>query len=70
MEKKDPTEHRTLDEYGVIFVSGEIDSGEAESVCQKIIEFNISQEANSIQLIINSPGGLCASGFAVIDLMD
>ena len=68
--KKDPTERRTLDEHGIIFVSGPIDGGRAESVCEKIIEFNVAADVELIQLIINSPGGECAAGFAVIDLMD
>ena len=68
--KKDPSERSTLDEHGIIFLSGEIDGGRAESVCEKIIEFNVGQDVDLIQLLINSPGGQCAAGFAIIDLMD
>ena len=70
MKKDDSEKARTLDEYGIIFLSGEIDQSAAEQVCQQIIEFNIKQEAEFIQLIINSPGGACAAGFAIVDMMD
>ena len=70
MSKKDPAERNTLDEHGVIFVSGEIDNGTTESICSQIIEFNLSQDHDFIQLILNSPGGMCSAGFAVIDMMD
>ncbi len=68
--KKEPSERRTLDEHGIIFLSGAIDGGQAQSTCEKIIEFNVGEEVDLIQLMINSPGGECAAGFAVIDLMD
>ena len=41
--KKDPSQRSTLDEHGIIFLSGEIDGGRADSVCEKIIEFKVSQ---------------------------
>jgi ATP-dependent Clp protease, protease subunit len=59
-----------IKDYGIIFLSGEINRGTAESVCRDIIEFNLSGTVEQIQLIINSPGGDCASGFAIIDLME
>lgn len=70
MSKKDPTERNTLEEHGVIFVSGELNDGTAESICRDIIEFNLSHDHDFIQLILNSPGGMCSAGFAVIDMMD
>ena len=69
MVQKQPDERRTLDEHGIIFVTGEIDVGTAREVGEKIIEFNISQEIDSIQLMISSTGGQCAAGFAIVDLM-
>ena len=68
--KKDPSERSTLDEHGIIFLSGEIDGGRADSVCEKIIEINVGRDVDQIQLLINSPGGHCSAGFAIIDLMD
>lgn len=70
MKKKEREEARTLDEYGIVFLSGEINQGSAEQVCKQIIEFNITQEPDFIQLIINSPGGTCAAGFAIVDMVD
>lgn len=59
-----------LDDYGIIYISGGIDSGTAESVCKQIIEYNIKGEVNQIQMIINSPGGSCPAGFSIIDIME
>ncbi len=59
----------TLDEMGVIFLSGEIDSASAETVCKSIIEINLAGKNPHIQLIINSVGGECSAGFAIIDMM-
>ena len=65
-EKKDSS----LDDYGIIYISGGIDGGTAESVCKQIIEYNIKAEVNQIQMIINSPGGSCSAGFSIIDIME
>lgn len=70
MKKKETDETRTLDEYGIIFLSGEINQEAAEETCRLIIEFNVSQTSEFIQLIINSAGGICSAGFAIIDMMD
>ena len=64
--KKESSERRGLDEHGIIFLSGAIDGGTAESICEKIIEFNVGHEVDLIQLMINSGGGECSAGFAVI----
>lgn len=57
-----------LDERGFIYLSGEIDSEKSEKICRRILEANI-QSLDSIQLIINSPGGAVRSGFAILDMM-
>lgn len=62
--------HRKLDDYGIIYLSGEIGGHTSESVCQKIIEINITKNVDCIQMIINSPGGSIADGFAIIDMME
>ena len=59
-----------LDDYGIIYISGSIDGGTAESVCKQIIEYNIKGEVAQIQMIINSPGGSCPAGFSIIDIME
>ena len=68
MEEKKVKEN-SLDDLGVIFLSGNIDGGKAEGVCRSIIEMNLSGKHQQIQLIINSAGGECAAGFAIIDMM-
>ena len=70
MTKKDTAEKKGLDDYGIIFISGEIDEGTAQSICEKIIEMNVGQNCDFIQLIINSHGGLCSAGFGIIDMID
>ena len=65
-EKKD----RGLTDYGIIYLSGPIQEGTAEGVCKQIIEYNIKGEVNQIQMVINSPGGSCAAGFSIIDIME
>lgn len=59
-----------LDDYGIIYMSGAINSGMAETVCKQIIEYNIKGEVNQIQMVINSPGGSCPAGFSIIDIME
>jgi ATP-dependent Clp protease protease subunit len=69
MQEKEKKE-KGLSDYGIIYISGAIDQGAAENVCKQIIECNIKQEVNQVQLIINSPGGLCSAGFSIIDIME
>lgn len=59
-----------LKDYGVIYLSGEINDSLSETVCKEIIEFNITTRTDRIQLIVNSSGGSCPSGFAIIDIME
>ncbi|HIJ95057.1 MAG TPA: ATP-dependent Clp protease proteolytic subunit [Desulfuromonadales bacterium] len=59
-----------LKDYGIIYISGAIAGGTAESVCKEIIDLNIKGEVNQIQMIINSPGGSCPAGFSIIDIME
>jgi len=68
--KKNERQEKGLNDYGIIYLSGQIDEGTSESVCKEIIEFNIKGETDFIQMIINSPGGSCTSGFAIIDMME
>ena len=59
-----------LTEYGIIYLSGEINASNTETVCKEIIEHNIKGDASQIQMIINSPGGTCSAGFSIIDIME
>jgi len=59
-----------LKDYGIIYLSGGINDGNSESVCERIIEYNIARKVEHIQMIINSSGGGCYAGFAIIDIME
>jgi len=65
------TTPRNLDEHGVIYFSGEVDGSTIAPVIKFILEANLdaSCEWDHIDLIINSEGGLCTDGFALIDIM-
>ena len=70
MEKNNKHQEKGLKDYGIIYLSGAIENGVSENVCKEIIEFNITEKVDHIQLIINSPGGFCPAGFAIIDIME
>ena len=69
MSERDEKKDRGLDEYGILYVSGEIGGGTSETVCRKIIEMNL-RSLDCIQLIMNSPGGSVHDGFAILDVME
>lgn len=70
MTEKETTDNKSLNDHGIIFLSGGIDQSTAQVVCKEIIEYNLAKKVNRIQMIVNSPGGSCAEGFAIIDLMN
>lgn len=71
MAKEDTNrEDKALAEYGIIYLSGEISSASAETICKEIIEHNIKGDVSQMQMIINSPGGTCSAGFSIIDIME
>ncbi len=70
MKKKNGEESKSLKDYGIIYLSGGIESSTAQSVCEQIIEINVAGEIDHIQMIINSQGGSCSDGFAIIDIME
>ena len=70
MEKQDNNQGKGLKDYGIIYLSGIIEDSVSENVCKEIIEYNISEKLDHIQLIINSVGGSCHAGFAIIDIME
>ena len=61
---------KALNEYGIIYLSGEINNGTAEAISKEIIEHNIKGDVSQMQLIINSGGGKCSAGFSIIDIME
>lgn len=62
-------EHSQFDEMGIITIWGAIESSIALAVCEKIISFNSQNRLDFIQILINSPGGSCSDGLAIVDLM-
>ncbi|MCL7488225.1 MAG: ATP-dependent Clp protease proteolytic subunit [Desulfobulbaceae bacterium] len=70
MAKNNGDSKNSLSDYGIIYLSGEISTSTSESICRDIIEYNIKGEVDHIQMIINSPGGSCPAGFAIIDIME
>jgi len=54
----------------IISLMGEINDESAEAVVKHIIQINNNPKEKFIQMIINSCGGMCTSGFAIIDMME
>lgn len=55
---------------GILFLNGNIELPAAEEVCREVIRYNLEGRLSRIQLIINSTGGCCPAGFAIIDIME
>jgi len=70
MKSEEKNGKKGLKDYGIIYVAGAISEAVSQTVCQEIIEINVAGEQDHIQMIINSPGGSCSAGFAIIDLME
>ncbi|OQY11983.1 MAG: hypothetical protein B6I30_05695 [Desulfobacteraceae bacterium 4572_187] len=70
MSEGNGKKEKGLSDYGIIYLSGSIEDGTSESVCKEIIEYNISGKTDHIQMILNSSGGSCPAGFAIIDIME
>ena len=69
-KEENSRDEKALTEYGIIYLSGEIDTSKAETVCKEIIEHNIKGDVSQMQMIINSPGGTCSAGFSIIDIIE
>lgn len=60
----------SLEENGVIFLSGGVNEKSAEYVIRKLWAYHFDEDfTDSINLIINSPGGCADSMWALIDTM-
>jgi ATP-dependent Clp protease, protease subunit len=70
MRGENGKKEKGLSDYGIIYLSGPIEVETSETVCKEIIEYNISGKTDHIQMIINSSGGSCPDGFAIIDIME
>jgi ATP-dependent Clp protease protease subunit len=70
MKDNDTKKESGLKDYGIIFLSGDISDQTAESACREIVEYNLEGNLAHIQLIMNSRGGSCSAGFAIIDIIE
>ncbi len=68
--EKESSNKKTIQDYGIIFISGSINGAAAERICQDIIRINLERPTDHIQMIINSGGGDISAGFAIIDMME
>ena len=59
-----------LGDQGILFLNGEITDESARSICQDIIALNLKGKVPRIQLLVQSQGGSCTAGFAIVDLME
>jgi len=59
-----------LNDQGILFLNGEITDESARLICQDIIALNLKGKVPRIQLLVQSQGGSCTAGFAIIDLME
>ena len=59
---------RLLD-HNLIFLTGEIDDELAENVIAQLLYLESLDTKDDIRVLINSPGGLVTSGFAIYDAM-
>lgn len=59
----------TILENRKIFLWGQIDDKLAKHTIERLLYLEMSDPGKEIQLIINSPGGMVTSGFAIYDTM-
>ena len=59
----------SLENYRVHYVCGEIDEFSAQEACEFLLKCYFMDKSKPVTLVINSPGGSCSEGFAIIDLM-
>jgi ATP-dependent Clp protease protease subunit len=62
-------EGNILEDRGLIFLCGELDTERAAGLNRRIIEMNLAPKTDFIQLMISCPGGSVDAGFGLIDLM-
>lgn len=60
---------KSLEEYGIFPLSGDIDDQNVEDAIRFVIESNLDGSLDHLTLIVNSPGGYVSQGFALIDVM-
>ena len=68
---KSQSPEKSLDDHGVFLFSGTVDDITCDDAIKFILEANLDKECkwDHITMLINSPGGYCSDGFALIDIM-
>jgi len=68
---ENPYDDISLDALGVHQFFGEVDEDKSKEACEFILKSNIlSKNISPLTLVLNTVGGECAEGFAVIDMME
>lgn len=57
----------SLENYRTHYICGEIDEIVAQDACEFLMKSYKLNPKESVELIVNSPGGSCTEGFAIID---
>lgn len=62
---------KSLNDHGVFLFSGTVDDITCDDAIKFILEANLDKDCkwDHMTMIINSPGGYCSDGFALIDTM-
>ncbi len=62
---------KSLGDHGVYFFNDDVNSGSVGDAIRFILEANLDPDCHwdHITMIVNSPGGYCTDGFALIDIM-
>lgn len=60
---------KELSDYGVHMLTGEITEESTDDAIKFILEANLNKTHKVLNLIVNSGGGDCTAGFALIDVM-
>jgi ATP-dependent Clp protease protease subunit len=70
-ETNNPYDELSLEALGVHQFFGEVDEEKSKAACEFILKSNILfKDRTSLTMILNTVGGECGEGFAVIDVMD
>lgn len=70
-ESSSPYDELSLEALGVHQFFGEVDEEKSKAACEFILKSNILfKDRTSLTMILNTVGGECGEGFAVIDVMD
>lgn len=59
----------SLENYRTHYIIGDIDEISAKDACEFLLKSFFQDRTKPVTLVINSPGGVCTDGFAIIDLM-